>query len=139
MVTDHSEIKIWQWNSNSYNRKKAASTQLIHARKIKPYVILLHELGEGKPPDSISLKENGTARPALYPDHGKVRGIAILIRKGFRFAERHSPYKGLEAVFVEILPRKTVKRNIFVINVNRAPSDGSRFQQIARNSSTTGR
>ncbi|KAH6937765.1 hypothetical protein HPB50_004026 [Hyalomma asiaticum] len=65
------------------------------------------------------------ARPTLHPEENKTRVVATLIRKDIMFAERdtHAYKQGQETVLVEILPHRTVKRSIFVLNIYSPPSD----------------
>lgn len=118
-------FKIWQWNCNSFNKKKANLTQLVRSCKEKPHVIILQECGAEKYIQNMSFSGYRVSRPTLDPDFKQARGIATLIRKDISFMERDTPTykKGLESMITEIIPSRTLKAHLYILNVYSSPTD----------------
>lgn len=108
MMTDPSEITIYQWNCRSYNSKKA---QLDH------YICQ-------SPPDVIALQETDTPTPTLRgfecftqdPSHR----TAVFVSKKFT-AQQHDIPSSINHTFVEILPTHPGQHSLFILNVYSPP------------------
>lgn len=118
-------FKIWQWNCNSFNKKKANLTQLVRSCKEKPHVIILQECGAEKNIRNMSFSGYRVSRPTLDPDFKQARGIATLIRKDVSFMERGTPTykKGLESLLTEIIPSRALNAHLYILNVYSSPTD----------------
>ena len=125
MDSSQQVFKIWQWNCNSFTKKKSSLAQLLRSCKQKPHVIHLQECGDNESLRSLTFPGYRVTRPTLCPDFKQARGIATLVRKDLSFVERTTPaYKqGLESQLVEIIPGRATKSNIFLLNVYSPPRD----------------
>lgn len=118
-------LVVWQWNCRGFTKKQPLLQQYVRHAQPKPDVIMIQET-VGTIPKIPGFTTYASPTPVD-------RGLAILTRKGIVVQEHSLRGTHAEHMLVELLPNRTRKCSVFLLNVYSNPAHSrSRFLSLFR-------
>lgn len=129
-LVSNQDLVVRQWNSNGFQRRRAALQQYIRQLPQSPDVILLQETHHETPPTLPGYRSHASPPSARAVGKGAGQGVCTLVRKGITYLE-HTLLKNsaIEYCAVELITGRKKKNSTFVVNVYSNPKH---FQQKFR-------
>ncbi|XP_077557449.1 uncharacterized protein LOC144172690 [Haemaphysalis longicornis] len=123
-----SRLKIWHWNANGLQCRRALLQQHIQTMDSPPDVIMVQETHMERMPTLPGYRTHATPPSARTSNKGAAQGVCTFVRKGIthiphdRFLEHDT---ALELCATEIVVGKKTQESLYMINVYSNPQHRS--------------
>lgn len=135
MAPNRTFFRIWHWNANGFQRRKALLQQILGTIAEPPEIIMIQETHSEDPPKLPGYRVHAAPPSARVHGKGAAQGVCIFIRKGITFIPLDPPQgsqTALEMCAIEVVVgKKSHRTSLTAVNVYSNPQHGhQRFKTM---------
>lgn len=135
MAPNRTFFRIWHWNANGFERRKALLQQILGTIAEPPEIIMIQETHSEDPPKLPGYRVHAAPPSARVHGKGAAQGVCIFIRKGITFIPLDPPQgsqTALEMCAIEVVVgKKSHRTSLTAVNVYSNPQHGhQRFKTM---------